>query len=466
MTNIKIKNLTTNIYGKVLSVKSQVAEVFIETETLPSLGDILTSEENPNCLLECFLLQKDIVSCLILSDSNELYRGMKIVGISGQLKFPVGQELLGRAVNLFGQAQDNKNPINTEAKLPITANPPPLSLVKGGYQILETGIKVIDLMAPLLKGGKIGFIGGAGVGKTILLTEIMHNITTKTNSVSVFAGVGERIREGQELYHRLSESGALSSTAIILGQMNENAAVRFRVALAGATATEYFRDSGKDVLFFIDNIFRFLQAGSEISAILGSIPSELSYQSSLQSEISRLQDRLVSTEQGFITSIQTVYVPSDEITDPAVNAIMSFLDTAIVLSRQNYQQGMYPPVDLSQTSSITLNKLYLGDEHFEAVTIFQQMLDQYDKLSHIVTIVGESELTAQDRLLYSRVRKALNYLTQPFFVTEAQTLKKGVYVKRETSVKDIKIILSGQLDPVPQEQFLYIGSLRNAKLIS
>src|SRR5258708_7165899 len=385
---------------------------------------------------------------------------MKVVGTGSDLKIPVDQSLLGRAINLFGEAQDSGGPINVSQKASIYSKSAPINVLKSESEVLETGIKVIDFITPFMKGGKIGFIGGAGVGKTILITELLHNITLKHQSASVFAGVGERIREGQELYQRLMESKVLPRTTIVLGQMNENAAVKFRVALAATTLAEYYRDSLKlDVLFFVDNMFRFIQAGNEVSTLLGTIPSEQAYQATLQTEISTLEDRLISTENGSITSVQTVYVPSDELTDPGVNSIVSFLDTAVVLSRSVAQLGIYPPVDLFQSASAAVSKTVLGEEHYQVLTEFQRLLDHYNRLSHIVAIVGEAELSAEDRILYSRAKKIINYLSQPFFVTELQTGRKGVYVPRAQTIKDIKVILSGKLDNVDINKFLYIGSL-------
>ena len=454
------------VQGLIKLVNGQITQVEITTPNPPMFLEILTSPQNPNVILEVYFQSGSTAFCLILSSPIELYRGMVVVGTGSELKIPVDKSLLGKVINLYGQALGGLAPTQATTQLSIYSKTPPLNVLKSSLEILETGIKAIDFLTPILKGGKVGFVGGAGVGKTILITELMHNITLKNDrSVSIFAGVGERIREGQELYQRLRESKVLSRTVVMLGQMNENAAVRFRVALAATTIAEYFRDAHKqDVLFFIDNMFRFLQAGNEVSTLLGTIPSDQGYQPTMQSELSAVQDRLISTENGSITSIQTVYVPSDENTDPAVTAIMSFLDTAIVLSRSVAQQGMYPPIDLFQSSSAAVNRTLLHDAHFEALTNFQRMLDNYNRLSHIVAIVGESELSTENRILYNRTKKVINYLTQPFFMTEAQTGHKGVYVPKETTVADITLILSGNLDNLPTEKFSNIGSLKEAGL--
>lgn len=460
------------VKGIITSVNGQIATVEIETDEYPSLFEILTAEKDSAVVLEVFSQSKSAVFCQILSKSDKLYRGMAVYGTGSDLKVPVGREILGRVMDLFGNPKDNSGSISRAQNSSIYSKAPSINIVKTSYKILETGIKTIDFLTPIQKGGKVGFIGGAGVGKTILLTELMHNITLAhlpggTKQVySIFAGVGERIREGQELYQRLKETKVLPQTVIVLGQMNENAAIRFRVAQAAVAQAEYFRDKLKsDVLFFIDNMFRFVQAGNEVATLLGTIPSEQAYQATLQTEISNLEDRLVSTDNGSITSFQNVYVPADEISDAGVTAVMSFLDTSIVLSRSVAQKGIYPPIDLYQSSSSTLSKAFLGEVHFKALTEFQKLLENYNKLSHIVAIVGEEELSAENRILYNRTKKIINYLTQPFFMTEKQTGRKGVFVSRETTVKDITLILSGKLDGVPAEKFLYIGSLADAKII-
>ena len=452
--------------GIIASINGQVAKVIIEGENYPELFEILISPEDPEVILEVYSQSRTFISCQILSNTDKLYRGMKVIGTGSDLKVPVGKEMLGRIINLFGTSQDAQKIIATQ-KMSIYSKAPPLTTVKRDFTILETGIKAIDFITPIYKGGKTGFIGGAGVGKTILLTELLHNVTSNnTNVSSVFAGVGERIREGQELYQRLQESKVLKRTVIVLGQMNENAAIRFRIAFAAATQAEYFRDYlKKDVLFFLDNMFRFVQAGNEISVLLGSLPSEQAYQATLQTEVSTLEDRLIATENGSITSLQNIYVPADEITDAGVNAIVSFLDTAVVLSRSVAQKGIYPPIDLTQSSSSALSPSILGDAHFKALTQFQQLLDNYNRLLHIVAIVGESELSLENQILFNRSKKIINYLTQPFFMTEKQTGRKGVFVPKNTTVKDIEVILSGSLDNIPAEKFLYIGSLQEAKII-
>lgn len=455
------------VTGVIRSINGQIAEVELLAQDYPFLNEVLTSPQDPMVALEVYLQSKTTLSCLILSNPDKLYRGMKIIGTGSDLKIPVGPQVLGRIINLFGNPQDGKGNLNATQFSSIYSKPPSLSTIKRDSEILETGIKAFDFLTPFMKGGKVGFVGGAGVGKTILLTETLHNITMKyQNSISVFAGVGERIREGQELYKRLSESKTLERTVILVGQMNENAAIRSRIALAAVTEAEYLRDiEKKDVLFFMDNMFRFVQAGNEVSVLLGTIPSEQAYQATLQTEISTIQDRLVETENGSITSIENIYVPADELTDAGVNSVMSFLDTAIVLSRSIAQKGVYPPIDIAQSASSSLSKAILGEKHFQALTEFQILLNNYNKLSHIVAIVGEAELSVENRTLYNRCKKILNYLTQPFFMTEAQTGRKGIFANKETTINDIIIILSGKVDEIPNEKFLYIGSLLEGGII-
>ena len=467
LPEIKHYRMMKQVAGKIITVKGQIASVEIDDDLFPTLGEILISPDDKSVILEVFSQSSSKVFCQILSSPMSLFRGMKIEGTGSDLKVPVGKEVLGRVIDLFGSPRDNLGPIIKNVSASIYSKAPSLNIIKTNSEIVSTGIKAIDFLTPIQKGGKVGFIGGAGVGKTILLTELMHNITSNQKNVfSIFAGVGERIREGQELFQRLKESNTLASTVMILGQMNENAAIRFRVAQAAVAQAEYFRDILKsDVLFFIDNMFRFVQAGNEVATLLGTIPSEQAYQATLQTEISILEDRLMSTENGSITSFQNVYVPADEITDAGVSTVTSFLDTSVVLSRSVAQKGIYPPIDLYQSSTSTLSKALLGEAHFKALTEFQKLLDNYNRLSHIVAIVGEEELSTDNRILYNRTKKIINYLTQPFFMTEKQTGRKGVVVERNNIINDIILILSGNLDNIPAEKFMYIGSLKNAQLV-
>ena len=450
--------------GIIKSVTGQTVVVVITSSTLPQSGEIAHVSKSPEIKLEVLARIDTEVTCLILSESNTLLvRGQKVEGTGKPLSVPVGKQVLGKMLNLFGESSEGED--NFDLLAPIYAPAPSFSLAVNPTEILETGIKVIDFAMPIPRGGKVGVVGGAGMGKTVLLTEIILNIINRQEAYTVFAGIGERIREAQELYQRLKALKVLDKSSLVIGQMHENAANRFRIAQAAATIAEHFRDKGNDVLFFADNMFRFVQAGSEVSQILGEIPSEQFYQASLQNQVAEIEDRLVSTEDAAITSIQTVYVPADDFSDPAVSAIMTFLDTVIILSRGNAQLDLHPPVDLLQSSSSFLKRQILGERHFEVYTRFNGLLSSYVRLSHIAAIVGEEELGAADRLTFKRTRKVINYLTQPFFATESQTGRKGTHVKREDAVTDIEAILAGKLDNVPDEKLKYIGTLKEAKLI-
>lgn len=454
--------------GRVRSVKGQIVEVeFDSTDVLPEFFDILTSPKNPKIKLEVYAYSKrNSLFALSLSSRSSLPRNMEVVSTGEPLTVPVGKGILGRVLNLYGDPQDNGGPLIDVKRIPIYAVKSQIESMESSSELLETGIKQIDFFTPFLKGGKIGFAGGAGVGKTILMTELLRNITYKHEGVSVFAGIGERIREGHELVESLKFSNVLDRVTLIFGQMNENAVVRFRVAWAAAALAEYFRDvEKKDVLFFADNAYRFIQAGSEVSALLGSIPSELGYQATMETEISNFENRLISTRTASITSIQTVFVPADELSDVAVSAIIGHLDSVIILSRQLASRGIYPPVDPLLSSSNTINKRVLGTKHYDTVTKAREILLNYKRISRVVAIVGEAELSQYDRLIFERAQKLINYMTQPFFTTEVQTGKRGVIVPKETTISDVQLILTGIIDPVKPEKLLYIGSLKDAKLV-
>jgi F-type H+-transporting ATPase subunit beta len=461
-------SLINNDYvGKVKKIIGQTVIIDAETDNIPKINEILTSFEDVSLKLEVSSFSDNSINCLSLSEVSKIYRNMPIHTTNSSLTIPVGSQTLGRLMNVFGEVEDGKGPIDSKVKMPIYDPAPTYSLIKSNPEIVETGIKVIDFVAPFFKGGKIALVGGAGVGKTVLITELIHNVTGQTNGVAVFAGIGERAREGHELYKSLESSKTLPKISLIFGQMGENAAIRFRIASAAATLGEYFRDEEKkDVLFFIDNIYRFAQAGNELSTQLGNIPSEQGYQSTLQSELGSVQERLVSTINGSITSVQTIYVPADDLTDAGVAGILSYIDSVITLSRTNAQLGLYPAVDLlHSSSSILTNPFLVGKDHYRLVAEFQKIITRYEQLQRIVAILGESELSAEDQKVYGRAKKLINYMTQPLFVTESQTGKKGVFVPRQSTIKDINLIISGTLDNVPEEKFLYIGSLHDAKLV-
>jgi F-type H+/Na+-transporting ATPase subunit beta len=453
--------------GRVRGVRGQIVEVgYDDTNGLPKFFEILTSPENPQVSLEVYAYAEDnTLFCLSLTKRRYLYRNMPIVTTGHPLVVPAGKGILGRVFNLFGNPVDNKGPMSDTKPVGIYRDMSVTTNVVTSQEILETGIKQIDFFTPFVKGGKVGFVGGAGVGKTVLMTELLHNITYKHEGLSIFAGIGERIREGHELMKALEQSKVIDRVALIFGQMNENAIIRFRVAWAASTLAEFFRDEfKKDVLFFADNVYRFIQAGAEVSAVLGSIPSELGYQATLETEISNFENRLVSTPNGSITSLQTVYVPADELSDVGVAAILSHLDAQVILSRDRASRGFYPPIDPLVSTSSTLNKRIVGDVHYEVATRALETLNNHQRLSRIVAIVGEAELSPYDQLIYQRAKKLINYLTQPFFTTESQTGKKGVTVERNTTVKDVDMIISGKMDQVPAEKFLYIGSIADAQL--
>lgn len=454
-------NKALPIVGIIRSVNGQIAHVDLTSLDMPAFSEILACPEDPTVLLEVHSFSgRESVFCVSLSHKDKLHRGMRLIRTHKPISVPVGPETLGRVMNLFGIAQDGGPDLSNIKHSPIYRQPPSYDSIKTTSEIIETGIKMVDFFTPFIKGGKIGFIGGAGVGKTVLLTELLRNITKGHQGVSVFAGIGERINEGYKLWKDLENAGTLQKTALFFGQINENAAIRFRVASAALTVAEYFRDEGKkDVLFFVDNVYRFIQAGSELSALLETSPSELGYQATLETEIAGFQNRLVNTNDGSITSIQNIYVPADDLTDPSILAITSHIDSVVVLSRDVASLGHYPALDPIKSASELTSPEYIGEHHHSLLTQARELLNEYERLTRIVGIVGEEELTAQDQLTYERAKKLLNYMTQPFFVAEHQTGREGKFVDRITTLSDVEQILKGRIDIVPAEKLLYIGSL-------
>lgn len=448
--------------GTIISVNGQVAEIeFLGVQ--PSLFDLLTPKGQESPRLEVYsTASKNRFYCLVLDNASVLCRGQEIVNTGQSLKIPVGKMLLGRVTDLFGNAQDGQGNIQADTYLPIYQPSPRYEEVVSNELILETGIKAIDLFCPLLKDGKMGLFGGAGVGKTVLLTEIMHNVVTlKQNEsiISVFAGVGERTREGQELYQMLSEKKVLPAVSLFYGSMGENPAIRYLTALAAVTQAEYLRDTmKKDILFFIDNIYRFAQAGNEIATLSNTIPSEDGYQASLTSDMAQVQERLVSTKNGAITTIEAVYVPSDDILDKALQSIFPYLDSVAILSRDLYQQKLWPAIDVLSSTSSALNPSIAGEKHYEVVLKAQALFKKAVSLERIVSLVGTDELSAEDQIQYHRSKKARNFLTQNLFFVEEQTGIPGQYVPLETSIKDLNDIVDGAYDDVDEEKFLYIPS--------
>ena len=455
--------------GRVRRITGQVVAIECDSEYRPELGELLTGAEDASIRLEAYAYRgENLLYCLLLSPSEALSRHTDIVTTGKPISIPVGKGLLGRAMNLYGDPMDGGPAIPTDSMRPIDSKGRAEGKLSGAGEILETGLKCVDFFAPLQKGGKTALVGGAGVGKTVMQTEILRNFLRKGEgkSVSVFAGIGERVREGHALWQLLKEQGVLEGTALVFGYINKNAVVRFRTAAAAASLVEYFRDEEKkDVIFFIDNVFRFLQAGSELSTLLGEIPSEFGYQPTLQSEIAQFENRLVSTDHGSVTSIQTLYVPSDEFENPAVAATLAHMNTIVVLSREIAQRGWRPSLDPLRSSSDAIRPEIVGEAHYRAVTETASVLNQYDRLARIVAIVGEEELSPQNQQTFRRAERIHHYMTQPLFTTSIEDGKPGVSVKREDTVRDVQAILDGKLDAVPSDKLLFISDLKTAKII-
>lgn len=452
--------------GKILSIKGQVVEVEF-SKRKPAIHDVLVMLDKPEATLEVYSSSSpNSFYCLALSSTNEMYRGAIVINTQTQILFPVGEGILGRVLDIFGNPLDNKGNIESTDKIPIHGVLNKKVDLNIKQEIMETGIKVLDLFSPVLKGGKVGLFGGAGVGKTILLTEILHNIVEKSKetSVSVFAGVGERSREGLELYQSLVDLDVVGNSSLIFGPMGENSTVRFLSAFSAATLAEYFRDVGnKDVLFFIDNVYRFAQAGNEISTLTSSLPSEDGYQSTLESEMARFHERLISTDSGSISTIEAIYVPADDLLDHGVQSIFPYLDSVVVLSRRLYQEGILPSIDILSSTSASLHPNIIGDLHYETVVNSKSILKKAESLERIVSLVGEAELSGEDQIAHKRAIKIKNYMTQSFFVTEGQKGQKGSYVPLKTAIEDLKGIIEGKYDSIAEEKFRYIGSVSEIK---
>lgn len=405
-------------------------------------------------------LGDDTVRCIAMGTTDGLIRGMEAKALGGPISVPVGEETLGRIFNVLGEPIDNKPAPKGAKRLPIHRPAPEFSEQSTDTEVLETGIKVVDLLCPYQKGGKIGLFGGAGVGKTVLIQELIRNIATEHGGYSVFTGVGERTREGNDLYYEMQESGVIDKTAMVFGQMNEPPGARMRVGLTGLTIAENFRDEGgKDVLLFIDNIFRFIQAGSEVSALLGRMPSAVGYQPTLQTEMGALQERITSTKSGSITSVQAVYVPADDLTDPAPATTFAHLDATTVLSRSISEMGIYPAVDPLESTSRILDPKIVGEEHYETARGVQKILQRYKELQDIIAILGMDELSEEEKLIVERARKVQRFLSQPFFVAEQFTGKQGQYVPLSDTIQGFKEILEGKHDDIPEGMFLNAGSI-------
>ena len=449
--------------GKITQVISAVLDIKFPEGQQPAIYeaiDIPLGDDNTLVVEVAQHLGDDIVRCVALGPTDGLKRGMEAIATGSPIQVPVGEATLGRMFNVLGKPIDNQDAPNTEEKLPIHRPAPSFEEQATSTEILETGIKVVDLLCPYQKGGKIGLFGGAGVGKTVLIQELIHNVATEHGGYSVFTGVGERTREGNDLYYEMKESGVIDKTCMVFGQMNEPPGARMRVGLTGLTMAEYFRDhSGKDVLLFIDNIFRFTQAGSEVSALLGRMPSAVGYQPTLQTEMGALQERITSTKNGSITSVQAVYVPADDLTDPAPATTFTHLDATTVLDRSIAELGIYPAVDPLGSTSRMLDPRVVGKDHFETAHAVQQILQKYKELQDIIAILGMDELSEEDKLTVSRARKVQRFLSQPFFVATQFTGLDGKYVPVQETIRGFKEILEGHLDDVPENCFLNAGTI-------
>jgi len=452
--------------GEIISVRGQVLEVLFVSDK-PMIHEVLALEEDKNIKMKVYASGgRNIMYCLALGEVAGLSRGKKVASTGESISFPVGEKMLGRVVDAFGDALDDQPPVVPEERAPIYGGES-RNGVEFTNELIETGIKVIDLFVPMVKGGKIGLFGGAGVGKTMLLTEIMHNVLGAKGgkkTVSVFAGVGERSREGLELVEALAAAEVLPSTSLIFGQMGENPLVRFLAAYSAVTLAEFFRDKKKfDVMFFVDNIFRLAQAGNEISTMTNMLPSEDGYQPTLESEIAAIQERLVSKNGAFVSSIEAIYVPADDLMDHAVQAIMSNLDSAVVLSREEYQKGLLPAIDILTSSSTILDPAIVGDDHYATAIQAKSTLEQSRSLERIVALMGEAELSAADRLIYRRGKLVRAYMTQRFYVASSGLAVKEGFVPRDTTIAEVKSILAGAWDGVEEAKLLRIGSLKEVK---
>ncbi len=454
--------MTNQNIGTIVTVIGAVLDIKFHPDHLPNLLNAIEIDNNGQKLVVEVAqhIGDDVVRCIAMGSTDGLVRGMEAVDTGASIKVPVGKETLGRVFNLLGEAVDNKPQPETEEKWEIHRPAPKFEEQEASNQVLETGIKVVDLIAPYLKGGKIGLFGGAGVGKTVLIMELINNIAKQHGGISVFTGVGERTREGNDLYNEMTESGVISKTALVYGQMNEPPGARMRVALSGLTMAEYFRDKeGQDVLLFIDNIFRFTQAGSEVSALLGRMPSAVGYQPTLATEMGALQERITSTKKGSITSVQAVYVPADDLTDPAPATTFAHLDATTVLSRNIASMGIYPAVDPLESTSRILTPDIVGKEHYEVARAVQSILQRYNELQDIIAILGMDELSDEDKLTVSRARKIQRFLSQPFSVAEAFTGMEGKYVPLKETIRGFKEIIEGKHDDLPESAFLFAGTI-------
>ena len=450
--------------GKIVQVMGPVVDVEFSDHNLPCIKDALEVDNNgKKCVMEVAQhIGNDTVRCIMLASSEGLHRDMEVTATGAGITVPVGKATLGRLFNVLGEAIDDGEPVESKENWCIHREPPSFEDQSPVVEVLETGIKVIDLLAPYSKGGKIGLFGGAGVGKTVLIQELIRNIATEHGGYSIFTGVGERSREGNDLWTEMKESGVLEKTALVFGQMNEPPGARMRVAETGLTMAEYFRDKEhQDVLLFIDNIFRYVQAGSEVSALLGRMPSAVGYQPTLANEMGALQERIASTKNGSVTSVQAVYVPADDLTDPAPATTFSHLDATTVLSRKIVEQGIYPAVDPLDSTSRILEPAVVGEEHYQVARKVQEILQKYKELQDIIAILGMEELSEEDKMTVARARKIQKFLSQPFSVAETFTGVPGKYVPLKETVRGFKAIIDGEMDEYPENAFFNVGTIED-----
>jgi F-type H+-transporting ATPase subunit beta len=448
--------------GSIVEIIGAVIDVEFPRDAVPGIYDALLVEAAGLTLEVQQQLGDGIVRTIAMGTSDGIRRGVSVINTGAPISVPVGQSTLGRVMNVLGEPVDEAGPVNAEQRMPIHRKPPTYEEQAASIEILETGIKVIDLIMPIAKGGKIGLFGGAGVGKTVTLMELINNIAVQQEGLSVFAGVGERTREGNDFYYEMKEAGVLDKVAMVYGQMNEPPGNRLRVALSGLTMAEYFRDEGRDVLMFIDNIYRYTLAGTEVSALLGRMPSAVGYQPTLALEMGELQERITSTKTGSITSFQAVYVPADDLTDPSPATTFAHLDATLVLSRQVAELGIYPAVDPLDSTSRQLDPLVVGNEHYDTARAVQGTLQRYKELRDIIAILGMDELSEDDKLTVSRARKIQRFLSQPFFVAETFTGAPGKYVSLKDTIAAFKGIVAGDYDALPEQAFYMVGTIDEA----
>ena len=449
--------------GKIVQVIGAVVDVEFAKDSIPQIYDALKVDEAALTLEVQQQLGDGIVRTIAMGTSDGIKRGFDVTNTGAPISVPVGEKTLGRIMNVLGEPIDESGSIDAKKTMPIHRKPPSYEEQAGGNELLETGIKVIDLLCPFAKGGKVGLFGGAGVGKTVNMMELIRNIATEHSGYSVFAGVGERTREGNDFFHEMKESKVLDKVSLVYGQMNEPPGNRLRVALTGLTMAEDFRDEGKDVLMFIDNIYRYTLAGTEVSALLGRMPSAVGYQPTLAEEMGALQERITSTQSGSITSIQAVYVPADDLTDPSPATTFAHLDATVVLSRQVAELGIYPAVDPLDSTSRQLDPLVVGNDHYDVARSVQNTLQKYKELKDIIAILGMDELSEEDKLVVARARKIQRFLSQPFFVAEVFTGSPGKYVSLKDTIKGFKSIIDGEYDHLPEQAFYMIGSIEEAE---